>query len=304
MRTIPPYLAALLVSYLAVSFARRQQFDIGYLLFIQNYYDKIPYFSVSWALCVEEHFYLVAPIAFAALQTLMGKRAVLRFTLALILSSPLIRWLTYVDSEEPFGYAQTATHLRMEGLLLGFLLSYLSIEAPSRFQSLSRASLYVAMLAGSCLILLVIVGGAARYALWGTLLASFFAAVLVSLVTRRPIGSPLARVAQPVAAASYSIYLTHAWAVYVATELIKRAPAEFSAVYFLMATLGIAIIGACFYWAVERSSIRIRDAAWPRRIGPNTKDAGFADLVSNAGLASSPHRRPGATIEPGQELRS
>src|SRR5437867_2985585 len=44
LRTIPPYLAALAVAWLAVFFERRQPFDWGYLLFIQNYYPQMPYF--------------------------------------------------------------------------------------------------------------------------------------------------------------------------------------------------------------------------------------------------------------------
>ena len=34
------------------------------LVFIQNYYEAIPFFLVSWSLCVEEHFYLVVPLLF------------------------------------------------------------------------------------------------------------------------------------------------------------------------------------------------------------------------------------------------
>ncbi len=63
MRTLPPYFAALLLSWLAVSAARAEPFDWRYLVFLQNYYERIPFFLVSWSLCIEEHFYLAAPIA-------------------------------------------------------------------------------------------------------------------------------------------------------------------------------------------------------------------------------------------------
>jgi peptidoglycan/LPS O-acetylase OafA/YrhL len=302
MRTIPPYLVALIISWLAVYLARGQQFDLGYLLFIQNYYGKLPYFSVSWSLCVEEHFYLVIPIAFMAAQGLLGKKFIPELIIGLILVSPLVRLLAHIDPEETFGYWQTATHLRMEGLLFGFLLSYLSIEAPSRFQSVSRASPYIASVAGACLVLLVLIGGDVQYALWGTVVASFFAAALVYFVNRRPIGSQIARVVQPVAAASYSIYLTHAWVIYFAAELIKRAPGEISAVYFLLAPLGIAITGACFYWAVERSAIRVRDVTWPRRVGSNTQNARYASPIPKTDFPAGSQIRPTARMEPREEL--
>src|SRR5476651_2724666 len=54
MRTIPPYLIALLLSYLAIFIARHEEFDYGYLVFAQNYYQRMPFFLVSWSLCVEE----------------------------------------------------------------------------------------------------------------------------------------------------------------------------------------------------------------------------------------------------------
>jgi peptidoglycan/LPS O-acetylase OafA/YrhL len=58
MRTLPPYFVALVFSWLAIYLAREEYFDSGYLVFIQNYYGRIPFFLVSWSLCIEEHFYL------------------------------------------------------------------------------------------------------------------------------------------------------------------------------------------------------------------------------------------------------
>src|SRR5262249_42887086 len=55
LRTLPPYLGALFLSWTAVRIARHQPFDFGYLAFFQNYYPVIPFFLVSWSLCIEEH---------------------------------------------------------------------------------------------------------------------------------------------------------------------------------------------------------------------------------------------------------
>src|SRR5438128_1741237 len=44
LRTIPPYLVALMLSWLAVFAERRETFDWGYLAFIQNYYHMMPFF--------------------------------------------------------------------------------------------------------------------------------------------------------------------------------------------------------------------------------------------------------------------
>ena len=60
-RTIISHLAALCVAYAGVAYFRHEHFNWGYFLFVQNYYIDVPYFSVSWSLCVEEHFYLLLP---------------------------------------------------------------------------------------------------------------------------------------------------------------------------------------------------------------------------------------------------
>jgi peptidoglycan/LPS O-acetylase OafA/YrhL len=44
LRTYLPYIIALILSFIAVWKGRNQHFDFGYLLFIQNYYERIPFF--------------------------------------------------------------------------------------------------------------------------------------------------------------------------------------------------------------------------------------------------------------------
>src|SRR5258706_8629295 len=61
LRTMPPYLVALFIYFIGAYFIRKDPFDFGYLVFIQNYYECILLFKVSWSLCIEEHFYLVIP---------------------------------------------------------------------------------------------------------------------------------------------------------------------------------------------------------------------------------------------------
>jgi peptidoglycan/LPS O-acetylase OafA/YrhL len=103
LRTIPPYLAALALSWLAVKLERREPFDWGYLLFIQNYYQRIPFFLVSWSLCIEEHFYLFVPLLL--LVTNRFRLAAPLVFGALILASPICRCLEPAgDANKEFGY--------------------------------------------------------------------------------------------------------------------------------------------------------------------------------------------------------
>ena len=52
LRTAPPYFFALVLSFLPLWILEGRNFDFGYLFFLQNYYTEIPFFLVSWSLCV------------------------------------------------------------------------------------------------------------------------------------------------------------------------------------------------------------------------------------------------------------
>ncbi len=136
LRTIPPYLAALAISYVGVFVARHEAFDWGYFFFLQNYYERIPYFLVSWSLCIEEHFYLVMPVLALALTRSFSRSHVL----LIIAVIPLLcrAFSSYSTGNFPFGYHFTATHLRYEGLLLGVWASFLRYRHPEYWRSFRR----------------------------------------------------------------------------------------------------------------------------------------------------------------------
>jgi peptidoglycan/LPS O-acetylase OafA/YrhL len=263
VRTIPPYLVALLFSYLAVYVARHEPFDYGYLVFLQNYYERIPFFLVSWSLCVEEHFYLLLPLAFLIWRGVGDYRLTVALLLTILLAPPVFRCVQYPGSAIDFGFAQTATHLRMEGLILGFLLSYIATEAPRDFQAIARKAPYVILICALSLPLLELAGGQLHYTLWMTIVALLFAAVLVFAVSCNEIGSSFARVVCPVALASYSMYLVHPLALHVAQIASKG---HVAALYFSLAVALVAGSTAMLFFAVERTSIAIRDLRWPRRM--------------------------------------
>jgi len=284
MRTLPPYFAALLVSWLGVLFLRRQSFDFGYVFFVQNYYTHIPFFLVSWSLCVEEHFYLLTPLLLLAWQR--TKKINSAWFIAALVIAPISRFLIYGDDYSL--YFKTATHLRMDGLILGLWLSYLAVEEPRCFQRLVHLSRHGIVVGAGLLVFLVFAGGVLEYTLWGTVLALFFSAVLLTVVLRNDLDGPLFRGAFPIALASYSVYLTHAWAVHAALDLTEYVP-SLSVVYFPVAFLLVAAFGGVFYYAVERPSIGSRDLVWPRRRGAvsDATEPSAQPVVINAALAAN-----------------
>ncbi len=117
MRTIPPYLAGLTLAWLAVKIYRDEPFDFGYFLFIQNYYTVMPFFLVSWSLCIEEHFYLLAPPLYWVL-----RNHIMWLGPALVLVPACLRAAEYSGEMAGFGYQLTATPVRRRaasGVLLG-----------------------------------------------------------------------------------------------------------------------------------------------------------------------------------------
>lgn len=241
---------------------RKQQFDYGYFIFVQNYYATVPFFLVSWSLCVEEHFYLVVPLLFALWRGKQDRKIYLLVALAFAPAG--CRLLEYSHSGPAFGYPLTATHLRTEGLILGFILSYISTYLPGDFRLLHRASPTVLVSSLALMILLGFVNPRIQYAFWSTALSLFFSSLLVVLVSCKEIGASN-RLTGPVAITSYSIYLTHALAIHAARVFYTRFSEVGCIAYFLAMFMIVAASWTIFYYGVERTSVRIRDAYWPRR---------------------------------------
>ena len=263
MRTIPPYVAALLMSWFAVKYVRNEPFDYGYLVFIQNYYEVIPFFLVSWSLCVEEHFYLVVPLLFVFWYGKKNVNVYLLAAVALMLPAGF-RLLEYPYSKVGFGYALTATHLRMEGLISGFVLSYVATNARQHFKIIQKISPYVLVFSVVLMIDLDFATPWLRYGFWGTALALFYSAALVCAVSCNEIKIGH-RVITLIAVTSYSIYLTHAMAIHIARVLSMHLAGDRRVVYFPVMLAVVAASSLIFHYGVERISIRIRDAFWPRR---------------------------------------
>lgn len=271
LRTIPPYLAALALSWLAVFIQWRKPLDLGYLVFIQNYYEKIPYFLVSWSLCIEEHFYLLMPLLLLVFKVHGGRVVFVVFSL-LVLLAPACRWALSLDGiDTAFGYEQTATHLRMEGLLLGFWLAHEQVNSPQRWGILKRMSPWVLAVAAATLIALQFVAEVWMYRLGLTVLAVGLAAMLVLLVERKVGRFTTAHWVRAVAQASFSVYLTHPLMIHVARKFMAMFQYIPWQGYFPVVFLLIVLAGAAFYFCVECTSIFLRDLWVPRRTFSTTE---------------------------------
>jgi peptidoglycan/LPS O-acetylase OafA/YrhL len=264
LRTIPPYLLALALAWLAVWIHRREAFDWGYLVFIQNY-RNLSYFIVSWSLCIEEHFYFFLPLLLV--WGSRTKRSVVVFFTVLILVAPVCRWLQAPAgiTNDNWGMLWTATHLRMEGLLLGFLAAYLPGHVPGLWSWLRLRSSWLMGLSLAGLATIVLLPDPWVYRLGLSALALGMTGLMVVLVSREPGRIAASMVVNRVAVTSYSVYLTHSLLIDVVRQALDRAPALPWLIFFPLSLGVIAAGGAAFYLVIERTSIQLRDRCVPRR---------------------------------------
>jgi peptidoglycan/LPS O-acetylase OafA/YrhL len=263
LRTIPSYFAALAISYLGVLFARSEPFDWGYLIFCQNYYERIPYFLVSWSLCVEEHFYLFMPFVALCLTRCSARSHVVFLLLTVV---PIFGRLLISGSNElrPFGFHYTATHLRYEGLLLGVWASFLRVGCPRHWAVFRRVAVWALP---PMLLLVVLIDWQPepiRYSLFYSAISFLFLLLLVSVVDRRPVCFSDTKAVYWIASTSYSVYLTHAFTLDASLRLVAKLPPIFILQLPVVVSC-IAISGLCFHRVVEVPSLLIRSYLVPSR---------------------------------------
>lgn len=91
--------------------------------FVQNYtYDTTKFWRHTWSLAVEEHFYIMLPLLFLAIQK-DKFQSLPRIVLAVCVGVFACKCINYF---RPFAWGThyTPTHLRMDALFFGTLLSY------------------------------------------------------------------------------------------------------------------------------------------------------------------------------------
>jgi len=271
LRTIPPYLVALALSWLAVRFQRNERFDLGYLVFAQNLYQQMPFFLVSWSLCIEEHFYVFAPAALRVANT-TAHGSLLLF-LVVVMGAACGRCVFSADGlDPPFGFATTATFLRSEGLALGFAAAWACESKTAAWGTLEEWSGGIALLCASLLTLSWWVPGVWMYRFGLSVLS---VGILGSLIWSRRVQLPSIlrhRVIHQIALSTYSIYLTHALVLHVARRLCDAIPALPWQAYFPIALGLITLASWAFYKCIEQPAIRVRTFVLAGRVrSPSTQ---------------------------------
>lgn len=263
LRTIPPYLAILPIAYGGVYITRAEPFNLNYLIFFQNYEKTMPFFLVSWSLCVEEHFYLLMPVLIALFSKL--KFSLQKIIFAVFVVSFAARLLDpWASPGQSFGYAETASHLNLSGLVLGVWFSYLAVYEKHKWMIIQYISkrLFIPLLLG--FLLIPFLSLPMKYYFADHYVVLLFGALLASLT-----GMPARKMAKSkmiylLSITSYSIYLTHSIVLHLCMKLTDQYGLYREAVFPLW-VIAILLVGYLVFAAVERPSISLRDRLIPRR---------------------------------------
>ncbi len=264
IRTLPPYFVALLIAWTAAWVSRKQPFVPSYLIFIQNYFTVMPFFQVSWSLCVEEHFYILLPLGLKLFSRIRVSPH--WFFAMLLITSPISRWIVAQNGiTHIWGYEFTETHLRFEGLALGFWASYLPYMAAQWWLRLRRYSWWLFWCGWLLLISLPLYSYMMMYKLGFTVVAVAVTMILVHLTGRNPGWIARSSAVKWIALTSYSVYLTHTLMIHLALGAMHRAPFLPIPTFFPLSLAMVAIGGVLFYLAFERTSLMLRARLSPRR---------------------------------------
>jgi peptidoglycan/LPS O-acetylase OafA/YrhL len=262
-------------SWLAMDWKISERRMISELFFIQNY--QAGYWNHTWTLALEEHFYILLPLALLGLVrrnpgAANPFRAVPRIVAAAVVLFPVARILNYSlwSEDSPFTHVYPS-HLRMDSLIFGVGISYFYHFHQEGFVRLMRPLRYPMIVLGVAMLSSTIwLGwpnsmyvyctiGFTQYYLGA---AALMAGVLMCRIPRNPIVNGMAFLGSH----SYSIYLWHMALMYWAIPALRESMSW--QMRTLLYFVGAFVIGVGMAKLLEAPLLRIRDRKYPSRTAP------------------------------------
>jgi peptidoglycan/LPS O-acetylase OafA/YrhL len=243
------------------------------LVFLQNYHLNLlkgvtnALFLHTWSLAVEEHFYF--GLSFLSVVLLKQTKS---FKLMPVICTTIcflvliMRAYTFFHPPSYAGFADYATHLRIDALSFGVLLSYMHHHHKNKLETLmQKSSMFFALVALICILPCTVWGYHTlfTYVFGLTLLYLGFGIIMMMLIYM-PMSNPLSKALAFVGFYSYSIYLWHRVVlllVEAASRMLGLSYAPKIIVYFLCSVL----IGILFSRAIEIPFLTLRNKMFPSR---------------------------------------
>ena len=244
------------------------------IFFVQNYVGGL--WAHTWSLAVEEHFYLLLPLGLILLSRRAGGRDPFRrlpqifaaAAVALLLARALTAYVTGVER-----YAVlVATHLRLDSLFFGVLLSYFQHFRPHTLDVLRKHPWPVVAFALALFalpVLFPIETSILMNTAGLTLLYLGFGALMIVFLHWGPLvyfsGSGFGSFLGYLGSRSYSIYLWHLpmreWGGELLVWALGRKPPEAAA--FVVYVAGSILLGLAMAKLVEFPALKLRDYLFP-----------------------------------------
>ncbi len=255
-RTYPPYLIIVFLSWAGVYLSRDQEFNLGYLVMVQNYYDKIPFFLVSWSLNVEEHFYLVFLIVILFVK---NPRKQLLFWIFFALIPILIRMAFRDRFASDFGYHHTATYFHIDSLSFGVLAAYLVHKKGIRLSPPSFSAPFLFLLFIACAYHLSRFNTPVNSYLGPTILNLIITALLLVLYFNQTFQLSYLPFIKLNALMAYSIYLTHPIMIHLCMAILRKLRISHLALSVPLTLIVLYAAAFIFYRLVEKPVIEYRN---------------------------------------------
>jgi peptidoglycan/LPS O-acetylase OafA/YrhL len=253
------------------------------LLFVQNYG---PFFwGHAWSLAVEEHFYLLLVLLLLYLSRRISQGNPFRLVPAIFIilaTLTLAGRLVTARMHPSFDYwiHQFHSHLRLDSLFFGVLISYFFHYHNESFSKQTRKNRWWLLLSGIAALFPAFVFPIEKtpwiYIYGFTLFYLGAGALLVAFLAFKPPETKPIRLAAYLGSHSYSIYL---WHMPVSFWLIPAASRMFGdswnwglyAAVYISAALGIGVTMALL---IEFPTLRVRDRWFPSRARFSDSSAG------------------------------
>jgi len=248
------------------------------LFYIQNYYPRI--FEHTWSLAVEEHFYLLIGFLVLLFSRIRGDNPFRFFvTIAKALGVAILCFRVIHAYHVPYTHLTHLypTHLRMDSLFFGVLLSYFHHFRHEQVQDLVKNNTKVLLVVS-----LLLLAPALRWSLFDPFMHSFgftflylgYGGLLLLAVycvdDKKIMDMKIFRFMARIGVYSYSIYLWHILLARVFKYFVWPAHAHyflFSCINLFIYIVGSVGLGIIMSLAIEMPLLHLRDKLFPSRSG-------------------------------------
>ena len=246
--------------------------------FVQNYFGGS--WEHTWSLGVEEHFYLLLPLLLIFLCHRNANhsdkfKSIPWICFGLVAVCLTLRLIVSLQSPYDFGTHQARTHLRLDGLFFGVMLSYFYHYYPdflARLQPFKYGLLVLGLVTISPAFIFQIESTFFIYTFGLTLVYFGFGLILLAALTEKKLEHPWFSGIAYIGSRSYSIYLWH-WPLAIwSGALVKYLFGGFGNWWLYASSYfsGAIIVGIVMSELMEYPVIRLRDRIFPSRSNPLT----------------------------------